>query len=379
MAVQERRLAPLAIARALARLSKLLHELPLGRPRHARDRRRGAAGFARRWPARRATAPTGRQRDYAQDVAQVTAPVQLVGGWYDIFLPWMLEDLAALQAAGRETQLIVGPWAHTSPGLVAAGMREALGWLREHLLGDDRLVRPEPVRDPRHRRARRRRLARAGELAAARHRRAAAVARRGRAPARPRRPTTAAADGYRYDPADPTPSLGGPLLLARQPVVDQAPLEARADVLTYTTAPLAQAAEAIGVARVALHVRASTPHFDVFARVCDVDRDGVSRNVCDALERVSPDRFAPARRRRLARGLRPVADGPPLRGRSPHLPADLLRRAPALAAARHRPVGAHLAGARRRRHARGAGLAARAPARRPPARAAGARAGARHR
>ena len=62
-------------------------------------------------------------------------------------------------------------------------------------------------------------------------------------------------------------------------------------MLTYTTAPLAQAAEAIGVARVELHVRASAPHFDLFARVCDVDRDGVSRNVCDALERVSPERF----------------------------------------------------------------------------------------
>ena len=104
-------------------------------------------------------------------------------------------------------------------------------------------------------------------------------------------PDDAGSDGYRYDPADPTPSLGGPLLLARDPVVDNAPLESRADVLTYTTAPLTQAAEAIGVARVALHVRASTPHFDVFARVCDVDRDGVSRNVCDALERISPERF----------------------------------------------------------------------------------------
>ena len=139
-------------------------------------------------------------RDYAEGVEQVTTPVQLVGGWYDILLPWMLEDFAALQAAGREPQLIVGAWAHTSPGLVAAGMREALGWLRAHLLDDDRLVRPDAVRvQITGERTRRGRLALAGELAAARHRRAAAVGRRRRAaaraasrPARPAAPTATA-------------------------------------------------------------------------------------------------------------------------------------------------------------------------------------------
>ncbi|MEA2142773.1 MAG: uncharacterized protein QOI64_1203, partial [Solirubrobacteraceae bacterium] len=292
VAAQERRLAPLAIARAIRRLSKLLHELPLA------DLDTLATGAEVRW-FREAMASPGRedaywaQRDYAQDVARVTAPVQLVGGWYDIFLPWMLEDFAALQAAGRETQLIVGPWAHTSPGLVAAGMREALGWLRKYLLGDDRLVRPEPVR-----------ILVTGERIGDGWRALESwpppgtgeqrlwLAGGGRLQDRP--PDDAGADGYRYDPADPTPSLGGPLLLVRRPVVDNGPLEARPDVLTYTTAPLARAAEAIGVARVQLHVRASTPHFDVFARVCDVDGEGVSRNVCDALERVSPERFEQA-------------------------------------------------------------------------------------
>ena len=292
MAVQERRLAPVAIARAIARLSKRLHELPLA------DLDTLATGAEVAWFREAMASPTRdgaywAQRDFAQDVARVTAPVQLVGGWYDIFLPWMLEDFAALRAAGTQTQLIIGPWAHTSPGLVAAGMREALGWLRRHLLGDDRLARSEAVR-----------VRITGEqigdgwraledwpppgtgerrlwLAGGRRLQDAA-------------PEDAARDGYRYDPVQPTPSLGGPLLLARQPVVDNVALETRADVLTYTTAPLTEAMEAIGVARVELHLRAGTPHFDVFARVSDVDRAGVSRNVCDALERISPDRFEQA-------------------------------------------------------------------------------------
>lgn len=297
MAAQERRLAPLAIARAMGRVRKLLHELPLA------DLDTLATGAEVRW-FREAMASPARDgtywaaRDYAQDVAQVTAPVQLVGGWYDIFLPWMIEDHAVLHAAGRRTQLIVGPWAHTSPGLVGAGMREALAWLRAHLLGDDRLVRPEAVRvfvtgervgdgwraletwPPPGTQERRLWLSGGGRL------QDGETGSDGGAPA--------GADRYRYDPAHPTPSLGGPLLLARRPVVDNRPLEARADVLTYTSAPLAQAVEAIGVGRVELRVRASTPYFDVFARVCDVNADEVSRNVCDALARIAPERLEQA-------------------------------------------------------------------------------------
>ena len=38
-------------------------------------------------------------------------------------------------------------------------------------------------------------------------------------------------------------------------------------------------------------MRASSPHFDLFARVCDVDSQGASWNVCDALVRVAPGGF----------------------------------------------------------------------------------------
>ncbi|MGB0097974.1 MAG: CocE/NonD family hydrolase, partial [Solirubrobacteraceae bacterium] len=81
------------------------------------------------------------------------------------------------------------------------------------------------------------------------------------------------------------------VLLAREPVLDNRPLEARADVLTYTTEPLPTTVEAIGPVRVELWVRASSPYFDMFARVCDVDREDASWNVCDALARVAPGRY----------------------------------------------------------------------------------------
>ena len=288
---QERRLAPLAIVRAVRGLPALFSELPIG---HLDEL---ATGTEVAWFRDGLASPAREDaywvaRDFAAGVASVTAPVQLVGGWYDIFLPWMLEDYAALRDAGRDAQLVIGPWTHTAPGLMATGMREGLAWLRARLLGDERLLRPAAVRvlvtgersgggwreltswPPPGVGERRLWLADAGRLVDL-------------------EPTDAPASGhgYRYDPADPTPSLGGPVLLSRAPVLDNRPLEARADVLTYSTAPLPAPIEAIGPVRVELFVSASAPYFDVFARVCDVDAGGASWNVCDALARVAPGRF----------------------------------------------------------------------------------------
>ncbi len=303
VAAQERRLAPLAMLRGLRQLPSLFAQLPIGEL----DARATGAEVA--W-FREALANPDRDtaywvaRDFAAGVDRVAAPVQLVGGWQDIFLPWMLEDFAALHAAGRAPQLIVGPWTHTSPGMLAAGLHEGLGWLRAHLLGDERLLRASRVRvfvtgersgggwreldgwPPAGTGERRLWLA-----AGARLQDAGPAEDLAGGDERPGREDPGGGDRYRYDPADPTPSLGGPVLLTREPVVDNRALEARPDVLTYTGAPLRETVEAIGPVRVELHVRASSPHFDLFARVCDVDAGGASWNVCDALVRVAPGRF----------------------------------------------------------------------------------------
>jgi len=293
VAAQERRLAPLAMLRALRRLPAVFAELPIGEL----DAR--ATGSEVAW-FREALANPAREdaywvtRDFAAGVASVSAPVQLIGGWQDIFLPWMLEDFAALQDAGRAPQLVIGPWTHTAPGLLAAGLREGLGWLRAHLLGDERLLRRAGVRvfitgEPRGGGWR--------ELPTwppATGERRLWLGSDGRLQDEPPASEPGAGDRYRYDPADPTPSLGGPVLLAREPVVDNRAHEARADVLTYTTPPLPEVIEAIGAVRVELFVRASSPHLDLFARVCDVDPDGASWNVCDALARVVPGRVDPS-------------------------------------------------------------------------------------
>jgi hypothetical protein len=293
VAMQERRLGLLTMDRALRSLSAVVSELPLT----SLDER--ATGAAVAW-FQEAFASPGREdpywvrRDFSAVVPDVTAPVSFVGGWYDILLPWMLADFEALQAAGRAPRLLIGPWAHTSPGLVGAAERDGLAWMRAHLLGDDRLLRPAAVR-----------LMITGERSGGGWRDfpswpPATVERSiyldaGRTLRdRPARSRGEGGDTYRYDPADPTPALGGPVLLSRAPVVDNASLEARPDVLTYTGPVLAGTLEAVGHVSVELWLRASAPWFDVFARVCDVDAGGVSRNVSDALTSVAPGRFAQA-------------------------------------------------------------------------------------
>jgi len=289
VAAQERRLAPVHMLRGLRRLPVLLDELPLG------DLDERASGAQLTW-YRDALRHTAREdaywvaRDFSAGVGAVQAPVQLVGGWYDIFLPWMVEDFVALQRAGRAPQLIIGPWAHTSPGLLGVGVREGLGWLRAHLLGDERMLRSSPVRVyvtganpgwceladwPPPARELRWHLRAGGALTA--------QAPDPDGPAAPSR--------YRYDPADPTPAIGGPVLLTREPVVDNRTLEARADVLSFTSDPLTRALTIMGPVRAEVFVRSSLPYHDVFVRLCDVDADDVSRNVCDALVRVEPGGF----------------------------------------------------------------------------------------
>jgi putative CocE/NonD family hydrolase len=293
VSAQERRLAPLAMMYGLRRLRGLLNELPLS------DLDERATGAEVTWFREAIASPLRDDaywvaRDFAADVEKVTAPVQLIGGWQDIFLPWLLEDFAALKAAGRNPQLIIGPWTHTAPGLTAAALREGLGWLRAGLLDDDRLVRPGSIQ-----------VYVTGERAGGGWRALQRWPPPGideqrlwlgdqRQLGREQSTAPSVSDRYRYDPADPTPSLGGPVLLEREPIVDNRPLEARPDVLTYTTARLQSTTEAIGPVRVELWARASSPYFDVFARVCDVDLAGASWNVCDALVRIAPERFEPA-------------------------------------------------------------------------------------
>ncbi len=215
--------------------------------------------------------------DHRGRVAHVTIPVSSIGGWYDIFLPGQLRDFRILQEAGREARLTVGPWTHLSQD--ATPIRETIEFGLAHARGEQLPPRAAV------------RLYVMGEEA---WRDFDAWPPAGYAPTRwhlqaegglaVEEPEESTPDSYRYDPADPTPSAGGVRMIwGDAGRVDNTKLEARADVLTYTTPVLETDVEVIGDVSAEIWFRSSRPYADVFVRLCDVDPDGRSTNVCDGL------------------------------------------------------------------------------------------------
>lgn len=234
---------------------------------------------------------------------RVQVPVLLISGWMDLFLDQTLEQYTHLRGRDVEVALTVGPWTHV--GVVGKGLRvvvpEQLAWLDEHLAHPPRASSVEPSNP------------RAGLRPAGR-------------PARVRAFVTGEGGGWRgledwppphtpeplylhpqgglaaeppaagepdseltYDPTDPTPSIGGRMLAAGAGGVrDNRALAARADVLSFTGPPLAAPLEVVGNPVVELAHRSDNPHCDVFVRICDVDPEGRSSNVSDALRRLQP-------------------------------------------------------------------------------------------
>jgi putative CocE/NonD family hydrolase len=217
-------------------------------------------------------------------LAEWTVPTLLIDGWHDYPLPGVVEDYAVLRAAPAPVHLRIGAGGHLGGG-GEGGMTDApLDWFDTWLLGRERLLGPTPVkvhvqgegarwRDlpdwPPPSEPTRWYLHAGGRLAPI-------------PPAAPSEP-----DRYRYDPADPTPSIGGIGMLTGG-AADNRPLEARSDVLVYTSDELGEPLELIGPVEAQLHVGSSLDHTDFFVRVCDVSPDGRSVNVCDGLQRFDP-------------------------------------------------------------------------------------------
>ena len=221
---------------------------------------------------------------------RLSVPTLLIGGWQDIFLEQTLEQYWALAARGVTTRLIVGPWNHVDAATRSGpAFAESLAWL-ERYAGQD----PAPPDD-----------AAAGHSAriwvggAREWRELPDWPPAGPGPRRwylgpdgtlgPREP----ADGvvrpasFRYDPADPTPSVGGATLALNAGVRDNRPVEQRPDVLVFSSEPLDEPVEVIGDVIAELHVTRDNPNADLFVRLCDVDVRDRSRNVCDGIVRLT--------------------------------------------------------------------------------------------
>ncbi|HLI01474.1 MAG TPA: CocE/NonD family hydrolase [Acidimicrobiales bacterium] len=251
--------------------------------------------------------------DFGVELSRVP-PSSLLGGWYDIFLPAQIDDYLALRAAGREVELVIGPWAHTSTAGGLTSLRVALAWMDVHLRGRAERRERWPVRLWVQGRRRWVGLPAWPPPAVVQRWHLHAGGRLDRAAPGPGEPTR-----YRYDPADPTPAIGGPSLHeANAGRRDQRAREARADVVTWTTDPLPAATTIAGPLSAEVWLRSSLEHTDLSVRLCDVDRRGVSRNLSDGILRIEPDPAGAG-----SRGVRAAA--PPAWGTATREPDGSLR------------------------------------------------------
>lgn len=226
--------------------------------------------------------PYWTRTDFRPLLPDLGIPVTMIGGWYDMSLPSMLADYQALRAGGQTARLRVGAWHHTSQDLFRYSFRDALDWFGAHLLGGPApswsaaqvetmggggwrgLDQWPPAAD-----VQRWHLQPSGALATA-------------------APPAGEPSRYTYDPADPTPAVGGTSSSpSNAGPKDNRELERRPDVLTYTSEPLRSALVITGPVTAELFVSSSRSHTDFFARLCDVDEKGRSVNITDGLIRLT--------------------------------------------------------------------------------------------
>ncbi|MCB9136092.1 MAG: CocE/NonD family hydrolase [Anaerolineales bacterium] len=219
----------------------------------------------------------------------VRASALFVSGWYDMSLGGLLTDFATLRATGQTPFLTIGPWHHLDPSYTNDCLREGLDWFESRLKGNHHPLRKEPVKIFVMGADEWREMETWPPAATLTSYYLRPHAELGRTPAGGAFPPT----GYHFDPANPTPAVGGARFSPDGGRKDQRRVESRADVLSFTTSPLEHDLEVIGPVHAVLYVKSSLPHTDFIARLCDVSEKGLSENLCDGLFHLTPDKGDP--------------------------------------------------------------------------------------
>jgi putative CocE/NonD family hydrolase len=217
-------------------------------------------------------------------------PVLLLGGWYDFFCAEQLHDYQDLSQLSNKCHLVVGPFTHWCIMAMQPKMfRSLFDFFDFHLMEDPCAKRLPPV-----------------EVFEMGHEMGWHRFQSWPPPnVSNQRYILTKGDGnellmqletkdgedleeirvdYNYDPADPTPQIGGntfnPMNCGR---LSQNNFEKRDDVLVFTSKPLAKPMTIAGQIKVVLHVISNVEGTDYVARACHVTPEGVSENVAEGI------------------------------------------------------------------------------------------------
>lgn len=229
--------------------------------------------------------------DRAQVLRSLRAPALMITGWYDWFLDdalatWQLLQQEASEPVRSRSRLLIAPSAHLVPGYhegdsdhpelrqvyrtqnlaplllrwyaaVREGSLDSWPVVTYYLMGANEW-HSAPAWPPSQARDWTLYPGPEGSLSA-------------------RQPTQSSdPDRYVYDPADPTPTVGGSIISAVYPAgsVDVSGVQKRADVLTYTTEAFERDIDVVGPVKLILFASSSAPDTDFVARLSDVFPDG---------------------------------------------------------------------------------------------------------
>ena len=252
--------------------------------------------------------PYWQRFDSTAKFAVMDAPAIHVGGWFDTFSQGTIDEFVGRQARGGpgargRQKLVMGPWTHGRLGGGKQGDLDFHGsglpkpydqvrWFNCLLKGDDNGILKEPAVAYYV-------MGDAGDSKAPGNQWRYADAwpvpctetpyyfhKDGTlGPARPEAAGPEAAE-YTFDPADPCPTLGGRNLNVPAGPKDQRPVEARKDVVSFTTDALAAPMEITGRLRAKVWVASSAADTDLSVRLCDVYPDGRSLLMADGMLRL---------------------------------------------------------------------------------------------
>lgn len=250
----------------------------------------------------------------------ISVPILTVDGWYDIFLRGALQDQLAVSTRGKTAdaragkRIMIGPWVHGTgrrnnvpagqvvpPGATDFGaaaevdlQRVYLRWFDYWLKGIDNGVLTEPpvkifvMGDNYWRSEREWPLARTRYTKYYLSSGGRANSSRGDGHLSTSAPAGPATDTFKYDPANPVPTLGGNVCCAATVPTgpwDQRSAEQRDDVLVFTTDELKEPLEVTGPITMKLYAASTARDTDWTAKLVDIGPDGFARNVQDGVVR----------------------------------------------------------------------------------------------
>lgn len=231
----------------------------------------------------------------------IKVPIHTQGGWYDIFLAGTINGFTGMRNKGgtekarRESKMIVGAWGHGAsqkfgdvdfgPTAYRSMPARELQWFDHYLKGVDNGIDREPPVEIFFMGVNKWAHAQDWPLPATRY---TPYYLAGGGLLSAAKPDASGSGKYVYDPANPVPTIGGnnccgtPTLAGPK---DQRPIEARNDVLVYSSALLSSPLAIAGPVKMKLHASTDGPDTDFMVKLTDVYPNGYSMNIAEGILR----------------------------------------------------------------------------------------------